>query len=240
MALSVLALKKLSKDDVIELVLDYQNKFEDGLSEIKKDVNSLRGDFEKMEANYIIASRCNKKLHERIVSLEKKCAENEQYSRRECLEISGIPDNISDSDLESKTLEIFKEIDVDISPDNIEACHRLNKPANNKKVIIKFSKRKDAQRVKKNKVKLKNKDLSSINLPSSAKIYINESLCGYYRYLWSKCKRLLNNQRINSVWVVNGCLRIKLRNDRVTNITHMEDLEDLFPKEDLYDAESED
>ena len=32
--------------------------------------------------------------------LERKCAANEQYSRRECLEISGIPDGTSNNNLE--------------------------------------------------------------------------------------------------------------------------------------------
>ena len=38
------------------------------------------------------------------------------------------------------------------------------------------------------KEKLENLDAKRVNLPSGTKIYINESLCTYYKKLWSKCK----------------------------------------------------
>ena len=38
--------------------------------------------------------------------LERKCAANEQYSGRECLETSGILDSISNNNLEETVLKI--------------------------------------------------------------------------------------------------------------------------------------
>ena len=79
---------------------------------------------------------------------------------------------------------------VAVNSRDVEACHRLNQKANPKKVIIKLSKRKDATRVMNNKKKLKSMKPQNIGLPSGCKIYINESLCKYYTYLWWKCKLL--------------------------------------------------
>ena len=46
--------------------------------------------------------------------------------------------------LEEKILNIFGKIGCDISPDRIEACHRVGRL--NDTVIVMFSKRKDCQR----------------------------------------------------------------------------------------------
>ena len=105
--------------------------------------------------------------------LERKCAANEQYSRRECLEISGIPDGISDNNLEENVWKIFNETGVAVNSRAVEACHRLNQRANPKKVIIKLSKRKDVAGVMNNKKKLKCMKPQNIGLPSGCKIYIN-------------------------------------------------------------------
>ena len=50
---------------------------------------------------------------------------DKRYSRKECLEISGIPDSTSQSDLESKVCNILHEYDADIDSANIKACHCL-------------------------------------------------------------------------------------------------------------------
>ena len=73
--------------------------------------------------------------------VERKCWANEQYSRRECLEISGIPESIQDDDLEDYITKIFNECDTPVDPANIEACHRSKSKARPKKVIIKLFKR---------------------------------------------------------------------------------------------------
>jgi len=86
----------------------------------------------------------NKKLQEKVLSLEKKidvlCVSTEctnQYGRRNNMEIAGIPNDITDINLESKVVDIFKQINITINKNDIEACHRLpppkNKPRGNKK-----------------------------------------------------------------------------------------------------------
>ena len=45
MALSEGALKKLSKDEIVSLILDYQNKFESLLAGIRNKLSDLKKDF---------------------------------------------------------------------------------------------------------------------------------------------------------------------------------------------------
>ena len=102
MSLSEATLKKLSKNEVINLLLDYQNKFETTLTRMNTDLSGLRQDLSDLKQNYIkleselsVARQVNNKLKEHIVSLERQCWSNSQYSRRECLEITGIPDKLT-------------------------------------------------------------------------------------------------------------------------------------------------
>ena len=56
--------------------------------------------------------------------IERKCWANEQYSRRECLEISDIPESVSDNALED-IQGVLRGIDVEVDREIIEWCHRL-------------------------------------------------------------------------------------------------------------------
>ena len=217
------------------MVIDYQNKFDNMLSNINAELTSLRDRFTKMESQLLVTRRVNDNLVKQNRILERKCAANEQCSRRECLEILGIPDSISNNNLEETVLKIFNETGVTVNSRDVEAYHRQNQKVNPKKVIIKLSKRKDVARVMNNKKKLKSMKPQNIGLPSGCKVYINESLCKYYKYLWWKCKLLQTRGSIQSFWVTNGSIRIRHQNDEVTSVTHIEDLERHFLEEDLCD-----
>ena len=74
---------------------------------------------------------------------------------------------------------------------------------------------------------MKNIDHRKNGLSSGTKLFINESLCGYYKLLWSKCKKLFLEKKIALFWVTNGTVKIKLLNDQVRSITHEVDLSTL-------------
>ena len=216
MSFSEATLKKLSKDEVINLLLDYQNKFETTLTRLNMDLSGLRQDLSDLKQNYIkleselsVARQVNNKLKEHIVSLERQCWSNSQYSRRECLEITGIPDKTDQKDLENTALNFFRKLDVEIDSSNIKDCHWL--PSKGPKhAIIKFSKRKDANRIRHCKKNLKGMDLTPLGIFSP--VFINDSLCQYYKMLWRKCKTLLTNKFVDSFWVSNGSIRFRVEN----------------------------
>ena len=54
-----------------------------------------------------------------------------------------IPDSVQNNEFEDKVLTIFKKIGIEVSPRNIETCHRLKK--DNGRIIVKFSRRKDCE-----------------------------------------------------------------------------------------------
>ena len=56
-------------------------------------------------------------------------------------------------------------------------------------IIVKFSRRKDAESVLRNKNKNKNFNRRSIDIDSS-KVFMNKILCRSYKCIWNKCKKL--------------------------------------------------
>ena len=124
--------------------------------------------------------------------MERQCWSDCQYSRRECLELSVLPESIEKSELEDTALQLFKKLDVEVDSSNIEDCHWLPSKGP-KNVAVKFSKRKDANRVRKDKKNLKGMALSSTGIRSPG--YINDSLCKYYKM--QKCKKLCVNKLIH-------------------------------------------
>ena len=78
-------------------------------------------------------------LENKVLTLESERNLLEQYRRRNNIEITGIPDNVSDQVLEEKVVDILNEISDDVSPKDIEACHRVGVSKNNsKKTIVRF------------------------------------------------------------------------------------------------------
>ena len=98
MALYEAARRKLGKEEIIKLALVYQSRFESTLSsinDIKTRLSELRKYYEKLEPDVIIRKQVNTKLYDKMKFLERQWWTNEQYSRRECLEISGVPESVS-------------------------------------------------------------------------------------------------------------------------------------------------
>ena len=101
-----------------------------------------------------------------------------------------------------------------------------------KNVIIKFSRPKDANLIRKNKKKLRGINLCSVGINNL--VFINDSLCSYYKMLWQKCKKFWSSQYIHAFWVSNDTLRLKLtENGCVHIITQTQNLDKLFPENEL-------
>ena len=127
-----------------------------------------------MESRLEISKTINNTLEKRITSLEKQYWRNEQYSRRECVEIVRIPDSTN----EIKVCKLIGKVtDINVNQDCLESSHPL--PSSKKiKIILKFSKRKDTESVLRNKNKNKRFNPRSIDIDRK-KVFINESLCCY-------------------------------------------------------------
>ena len=101
-------------------------------------------------------------------------------------------DTINNKKLEETIIEACKDVNINVSEAGIEAYHRLllrrNATNVNKRVIVKFVNRKHAKSILSKNFTLSSTYFSRLNINN--KIYVNLSLCPYYRYLWGLCKDL--------------------------------------------------
>ena len=65
------------------MVIEYQNKFANMLLNINAELTFVRDRFTKMESQLLVTRRENDNLVKQNLILERECATNEQYSRRE-------------------------------------------------------------------------------------------------------------------------------------------------------------
>ena len=235
------ALAKLSPQELIDCIVKQNTKHNEilqKLTDVQSDLKSMTERFMKMESELLVAKSANVKLHDmvsvlqrRVTTAERRSFAIEQYSRSECIEISGIPTSVQHNDLEDKTLQVFKKIDINVLPENIEACHRLS--SKNANIIVKFSKRKDRANVLDNKRKLKDLDMSDIGLETN-KVFLNWNLCPYYKSLRWKCKKLFEASKIDSFWIAGSKVMMKLEvRSEPIHISHDDDISNIFPDEDL-------
>ena len=103
--------------------MDYQQKYGITLDKISKELAELCKSYSKLESDLAITKAVNESLRNQLLTLERQCWSNAQYYRRETLEISGVPENIDDDELEGKVLTVLSKLDVNIDPTNVEGCH---------------------------------------------------------------------------------------------------------------------
>ena len=88
---------------------------------------------------------------------------------------------MENSELIDTAFKLFKKLDIEIVSSNIEDCHWLPSKGP-KRVIVKFSKQKNTNNIRKVKKNFKSMDLCSISVRSP--VYIGGSLCKFYKTLW--------------------------------------------------------
>ena len=219
-------LNELSKSELVQLVVQTEASLASQITNLTTEVKDLLGYLKKLEADLAVKKNVNSKLLERVVQNERQCWANAQYSRRDTIEVTGIPSSIRDKDLEDKVCNVFGEIGVNVNERDIEICYRLREKD---KTIVKFVNRKDCTNILKVKKDLKHLDPTKLSFSEGTKIFINESLCPYYRGIWNKCKKLRANQKLHQFYTINGTARVKLeKKGPPKSITHMFDLVNLF------------
>ena len=186
--------KKLTKDQLIHLLIEKDER-----------LASLNARIEKIEAKLQTDSEA--KFIERVVNLERNSYRQEQYSRRESIEIVGLPENIVDQEaLESKVVELFAHAGVQVTKRDFHAIHRLKKSA---VIIAKCVNRRDTTAILRAKKKLREtNDAAKTKLGVTGKIYINESLCPEYRRLFGICNAFYRKKKLASTFTMNGTIKI--------------------------------
>ncbi|WAR01431.1 hypothetical protein MAR_007989 [Mya arenaria] len=158
-------------------------------------------------------------LEERINNLSVDNDKPNQYSRRNCLRVSGIEEGQGES-TDKIVIDLIKAIGADVSLDQIDRTHRLgkprtmgpNQPANKRPrdIFIKFVSYRLRQPVYKSRTKLKSAGYKMV--------FINEELTKQRAELFSRTRRLFKEELVDSVWTFDGVIFIKDKSQNVHRI----------------------
>lgn len=163
----------------------------------------------------------------------------EQYSRRSCLRLSGIPEN-QNEDVTKLVLDFSRRIGANVSPSDIDRAHRVGKrrtndddegeiddvaqpqtqpghrPSRVREIIIKFTNSDSRLRSLQGRAKLR---------AERAKVFINEDLTASRKTLAFECRGLKRGEKIKKTWIYAGSVYILDLADKKSRVTCLSDLD---------------
>ena len=110
---TVESLDKMLKRDLIPIVLNLQSTITDknnSNNELLEQTRKFNDNISKLQSDLAVTKHVNTELTERIVTLERQCWANIQYSRKECLEVVGIPRQVDDNLLKQRYFQFFRKL----------------------------------------------------------------------------------------------------------------------------------
>ena len=84
------------------------------ISKLNDTISQLHSTNEKIRSELAVVKNVNTKLEERIITLEKNQSKSEQYSRRNNIELYGIPNDIPENNLEKVVIDICHNSGLEI------------------------------------------------------------------------------------------------------------------------------
>lgn len=210
--------KVLISDCLKEFIVQMDEKISNSLLPISANLasnNELLKELQKTIASQNETIKClrseNVELKHKVIKLSSEFDDLEQYSRRECIEIHGVPEARNEN-LQKLFQDVGKAIKFKKGYEAVSCCHRLKKRNNQATpgIIVKFTRREDAEdfiQLKKDKGVLTTRD---IGLTGANHIFINASLTAKRRVLFGKARQLVKAAKIKYLWV-DRAGRIKAR-----------------------------
>ena len=225
-----------ARDNGIEKSLSFISEKYESVLKTLKSLNQTTNTLGKKHAQLTkiadsLAERANRV--EQAVRIDGAIDEVQQYSRRDCLEITGIP-ILPEENPKQLIKEIGTLIDVNVEDANLAAAHRLPDTKNVKhRLIVKFVHSDKREEMYKKRRNLIGKNIS--NLPSvqaamglaatsNNKIHINESLTGYRKQLFGRINDFKRKNNYKYLWTANGKIMLKAQDSSQTKsfVTHEE------------------
>lgn len=210
---------KISKLDSIEQSLIFLSNRYDELVEKVEKLESENENLAQENGNLKIemhrTTNCISQLKEELNELE-------QYGRRDCLEIRGIP-VVEDEDTDNLVKQVGQLIDVEVEEDDISISHRLfaprsqggsrNRAIQDPAIIVKFVRRNLRDEFYSARSQLRSKttrDLGMMRI-NERKIFITESLTQQNRKIFNRCLQAKRELKFQFLWTSHG--KILLRKD---------------------------
>ncbi|XP_046687233.1 uncharacterized protein LOC124372864 [Homalodisca vitripennis] len=171
----------------------------------------------------------NVQLKVKLHALESRLEEQEQYTRRNCIEIQGVP--VRNNNVMDTVKDVGKALGMEIKEEMIDACHTLGKRKDAEGppgIIVKFVRRTDADNLLAKRRAKAQFSTRHLNLGTDNPVYLNESLTPARRMLLKKARDFRRTNGYKWLWVRGGkILMRKEDNGPVINVKCQSDLDSL-------------
>ena len=161
----------------------------------------------------------NTELKSRVTKLEQAVDEAEQYSRRNCIRISKIPER-PDEDTDELVMSLAQSLNVRMSPSDIDRSHRIGRPGSkpHRDIIVKFVSYRARERLFINRKQLKDTEFSGV--------YLNEDLTRLRSKLLFEARKQVKaaKQKLLGAWSSNGKLLVKDLTGSIHKLSSVADL----------------
>lgn len=161
----------------------------------------------------------NKALVTRVKTLESAAEQAEQYSRRNCLRISGI-DEVYGENTDDIVLKMASDIGSDIQINDIDRSHRIGKPnaqrIRPREVIVKFATFRARQKLFKMKKALKDNGYTGV--------FLNEDLTKIRNQVVYEARQVVKADRAKGAWTSDGIILIRDFEEQVHRVTCSSDI----------------
>ena len=150
--------------------------------------------------------------------------ESEQYSRRNCILIHGIPESEGDAEsTDNLVVKVGEAIGADVFTDHIDRSHRLgrkwtegNGVKYDRPIICKMISHKTKLAMMTKKKKLKS--VNTLELFGAEKIYINECLTKKRAMIAKEARHLKKSGEVAETWTRDGIVFVKTHSGLIKRI----------------------
>ena len=208
---TILRENKSIRSEMADLKRTIQQQ-KDNITALKTSLEHTTKQYNEAERELMAARRKIQEQEEEIGELYDLQDKLEQYTRKNSLEIHGVPESAY-TKTENVVLKLAEALDVSVEPKDIEICHKLNRKGN-KPIIVKFISHKVKTNLYRARAKLKKVRVSNIfprcsssTLVQADRIFLNENLTSYKKKNHESGKRDAEKWRIIEC-LVNGWINI--------------------------------
>ncbi|KAI8518915.1 hypothetical protein Bbelb_021720 [Branchiostoma belcheri] len=200
------------------------SKLNDKIDAMKSDIDRMGDVLSSHDENFVEQGRLISELQAKIAALEARQFHADQYSRKNCLRIWGLPGNYENKDLLGKFLEFSAStLKVNVAATDIDNIHYLGK-GTGRHVIIKF-----ATFLAKRKVYDARRMLKGVKNEAGQFISIRPDLSPASRSLLAQARQLVSdgkdNKTFSSVWVTMDGKIWATQGDKRLQLTGPRDLD---------------
>ena len=208
----------------ITSILNENGQLKEDMAELKSSLKSNARELKGLKASLISANKKNGELEKELKATKKKLQAQiedsdwlmaslddlEQYSRKNTVEIHGIPENVYTS-TEDVVLKVAEALNVPVVAGDIEISHKLKRRNGMTPIIVKFASHKVKSKLYKARTNLKSVKISDL-YPATRKqnrIFINENLTPFRADLVKQANEMKSDGLLSSVWTLDGKIYVK-------------------------------